>query len=165
LIFPIEWHQTQMIILNSRRFDRSFKPCPNAWKRVLEKSQVIKRILAIHQLSTFLKFSILYRMACSRDLHHFSVLSYLDFKQRSIRYFPNEILKSKLRVRDLIFFSKCSPFSPEYSHIIRSAAFFLAFSEKYLLVDQSVPKPWFSRKPTSEHFRQKCPLDKRKSVV
>ncbi len=27
------------------------------------------------------------------------------------------------------------------------------------------PKPRFSRKPTSECFEQKCPLDKRKSVV
>ena len=64
-----------------------------------------------------------------------------------------------------IFFSKCSPFFAEYSHVIRSAPSFLGFPEKSFFVDQCAKNPWFSRKPTSEHFHEKCPLGKRKSMV
>jgi hypothetical protein len=65
----------------------------------------------------------------------------------------------------MIFLLKCSSFSAEHSHIIKSASLFFFLSEKRNFVDHVVQKPQFFRKPTSEHFRQKCPLDKRKSMV
>ena len=36
--------------------------------------------------------------------------------------------------------------------------------EKNFSLDHHGQKPWFSEKPTSEHFERKCPLDKRKSL-
>jgi hypothetical protein len=104
-------------------------------------------------------------MAFGRGLHHFPMLSYLNFKKGSNLKISKKILKFKFKAGDSIFFSKCSPLFAEYNHVITNAPSFLGFPEKSILVDQWVQKPWFPRKPTSEHFGQKCPLDKRKSVV
>ena len=88
---------------DSVEISRSYKGsklCSYDRKRVLGNSQAIKFILKIPQLSASLYFSILYWMSFDRGLHHFPVLSYLNFKKNSNLLIYN--LNSELET--LIFF-------------------------------------------------------------
>ncbi len=141
----IGFHQKKNnFILNEKQPGFQFFFSNGFLENLTENQHVIKEERC--QISNFIPFFILYPMLCARGLHHFSFLSYLSFKKIPHIKISKSPFPVNLRVRNSNFFSKCSPLSSEYTHIIGYVLPLLGFSKKSFLVDHWVQKLWFSRK-------------------